>query len=307
MKHVRFMDMDCIELDNGYLSLIAAVDVGPRILSLRLAGGKNLLAELPGNITETERHGTYRFWGGHRLWHAPEDINRTYYPDDKPVQVSETPGCVSLTQPADPVYGIEKVMTIRLAPDGARVELEHIITHRSSPPGGELQTSDTPLVGAPWTISMLRPGGVAILPQNTADTGYLANRRLTLWPYTDVRSPFITWGNRFIFVDCRMKPADGRLKLGFANPRGWLGCWIDGALFVKHTGYDPAADYPDYGASSQCYCCDAFVELETLGPLVSLADGQSAVHTEVWDVHPWPSRPSDEVTAAAMSEEFNLR
>ncbi|MCE5208490.1 MAG: DUF4380 domain-containing protein [Chloroflexi bacterium] len=279
MKTFRFMDLDCIELDNGFVRLVVAVSIGPRILSLQLPGGKNLLAELPGMVTETPRSGTYRFFGGHRLWIGPEDIDRTYFPDDRPVQVALESNGVTLTQPADPRYGIEKTMQLRLAADAARVQIDHTITHRGS----------QPLEGAAWAITMLRPGGVAILPQNMNNTGVLSNRRLTLWPYTDIRSPYIRWGNREILVDCRMTA--GRLKIGFPNPRGWLGCWLDGTLFVKRTVYTPAAVYPDFGASSQCYCCEHFLELETLGPVTCLADGESMTHTETWDVYPMPGMP----------------
>ena len=296
MKTVRFMDLDCIELDNGNVNLLASVSAGPRILSLKLNGGPNLLAELPEKITETELHGPYRFFGGHRLWHAPEDINRTYYPDDRPVNVAELDGGVLLTQSADPVYGIEKSVFIRLEEGRARVHVDHAITNR----GEEL------LEGAPWAITMLQPGGYAILPQETEDTGFLSNRRLTLWPYTDVRSPYLLWGNKFILVDCSMTAEAERLKLGFPNRRGWLACWLGGTLFVKHSLYEPHADYPDFGASSQCYCCDLFVELETLGPLARLEPGESTTHGETWDLHADVPFQPDEDFVQRIAESLRL-
>jgi hypothetical protein len=74
----------------------------------------------------------------------------------------------------------------------------------------------------------------------------------------------------------------GKLKIGWANPVGWLAYWIDGTLFVKQAGYLPLSEYPDFGSSSECYCDPHFLELETLGPVTSLAPGQSVSHEERW-------------------------
>lgn len=274
MKTIRFMNLDCVQLENQHLTLLITKSVGPRILSIRHQGGENLLAELPDVVTETPQYGAYRFHGGHRLWLAPESFEHTYIPDDGPVAVAEAAGAVTFTQPPDPHYGIEKSLQIRLAADAARVEVVHILRN----------SGEKPLTGAAWAITQLRPGGVALLPQLGTDTGFLPNRSLALWPYTDLRSAHIHWGNRYTFVTADMQ--EGALKIGFPNPRGWLAYWLEGALFVKRAAYDPAAAYYDFGSSSECYCCPRFLELETLGPMTALVPGESLSHTEAWEVYP---------------------
>jgi hypothetical protein len=278
------MNLDCIELKNPFLTLIASRSAGPRILSIRRKGvaaeSANLLAELPDQSFETPRAGTYHFYGGHRLWLGPEDTDRTYMPDDTPLHLALEDAAVTFTQPADPFYGIEKSLRITLAPDAARVTIDHTLTNRGS----------APVTGAPWAITMLKPGGTAILPQVATDTGLLPNRSLTLWPYTDIRSPHIHWGNRYIFVYSNMQadlPASkpgGSLKIGFPNPCGWLAYWLEGTLFVKRAAYQHAGGYLDNGSSSQCYCCGRFLELETLGPAGTLPPGSSLQHTETWEI-----------------------
>jgi len=47
-----FFEQGCLSLQNGTLELLATKSVGPRILSLRFVDGENLLAELPGFITD---------------------------------------------------------------------------------------------------------------------------------------------------------------------------------------------------------------------------------------------------------------
>jgi hypothetical protein len=48
-----------------------------------------------------------------------------------------------------------------------------------------------PIETAPWAITQLKPGGVAILPQQVGPAdpdGVQPNRTLALWPYTDIGS-----------------------------------------------------------------------------------------------------------------------
>jgi len=90
--------------------------------------------------------------------------------------------------------------------------------------------------------------------------------------------------------------SEGHLKIGFPNPRGWLAYWLSGTLFVKRAGFDPQSDYYDFGSSSECYCKDAFLELETLGPKTTLNPGGSTQHLETWELYAgveWPDNLDD--------------
>ena len=279
-----------LELANDILSLLLTQTVGPRILSLRYRGGENLFAELPNLITETSV-GTYHFYGGHRLWRAPEDLTLTYFPDDDPVDITPLEQGLQIVQPPDPA-GLQKSIALHL--EGATVTLTHTLTNHSP----------TPIVCAPWAITQFKPGGVAILPQVTDNTGLLPNRQIALWPYTDICSPHIVWGNQYILVQANVP--DGALKLGFPSPRGWLAYWREGTLFVKKAAFDPQATYLDYGSSSECYCNDQFLELETLGGVTTLTEGASATHVETWEVYGDVEKPVDETAVEGIVKKYRM-
>ncbi len=276
METVLFNEVECVALRNSLdLSVLVSHSVGPRILSLRMGEGENLLAELPGLTIDWPGERPFRFYGGHRLWHAPEVPQRTYLPDDEPVAATPLVNGVRVEGPIEPRTGLSKALTIILPDDELTVAVEHTLTNHGV----------SPVTCAPWAITQLKTGGWAVLPQPTRRSdpdGLQPNRSLALWPYTDVASQHIRWGNRFVLVEST--PQTGPLKLGFPNPRHWLGYWRRGTLFAKYAPYDPEARYLDRGASSQCYCNPDFLELETLGPEVVIAPGGSAVHREVWRV-----------------------
>jgi hypothetical protein len=276
MQTIEFHGIECVEIANDHLSMLATKSVGPRILSLKPIRGESLFAVLPRATLEYPGRPPFHFYGGHRLWHAPEDPRITYVPDDSPVELETMSDGIRLTQLAEPQTMLEKTLQVRLSHDRASAEIKHTLTNRG----------DNDRVLAPWAITQLKPGGVAILPQcKNGDEANptLPNRTITLWSYTDINSDHITWGNEFVLVEAKMK--QGKLKVGFPNPDGWMAYWLGGLLFVKRAGFTREAGYFDRGSSSECYCDPRFLELESLGPITRLPPGGSVEHLEVWDLH----------------------
>jgi hypothetical protein len=293
MQTTKFLDFDCVSLENAALSLLVTQSVGPRIISLRFNGGNNLFAELPDTVTERPDGKMFHFYGGHRLWHAPENMPRTYALDDGPVDIVSTGDGLSIMQPVEVQTGIEKSIRISLVEDKPQVIVRHTLTNRG-PWAVEC---------APWAITQLRIGGVAILPQTREQTEFLPNRSLALWPYTDIANPQIRWGNCYILVHTEMQ---NPFKVGFPNPRGWLAYWLSGTLFVKRAAFDGQAEYYDFGSSSECYCNGRFIELETLGPVGRLAPGESVTHTETWELYADVDSPIDEDATQEIVEKLGL-
>jgi hypothetical protein len=293
----RFAGYDCVKLENDALALWVTQSVGPRIIGLALQGDANLFAELPDETAACPGEGTYSFRGGHRLWHAPEDPRRTYIPDDTPVTVTDTESGILVTQPVEAQTGIQKSLTITLDGQETRVIIDHTLHNLGK----------WPVEVAPWAITQLKPGGVAILPQaiGPADEyGVLPNRHIVLWPYTQISSPHIKWGDQYVFVKATMQ--SGALKIGFPNPVGWMAYVIEDTLFVKHAAYQPEAIYFDRGSSSECYCNPRFLELETLGPRTKLAPGESVTHRETWTLHSGVSFRPDEATMRELVDELGV-
>ncbi|WP_420631126.1 hypothetical protein [Candidatus Leptofilum sp.] len=294
-NNTRFANYDCVQMQNGSLSLWVTSSVGPRIIGLALHGGDNLFAALPEAHAMTPAGQRYNFRGGHRLWHAPEDPERTYVPDDDPVTVTAvSPQTITFTQPTEPLTGIQKSISVTLPDASATVLVEHTLINRGK----------EPVTLAPWGITQLKTGGFAILPQSDMDTGLLPNRRLAFWPYARLDSPRVQLGNRFIFVQAIM--TDEKFKVGWANQASWLAYWVDDTLFMKEAAYQDEADYYDFGSSSECYCDDFCLELETLGPRTILASETAVSHQERWrvfaDVQLEPEETAVQATIARLRE-----
>lgn len=261
-------------LENQYVKLEYLAN-SARIVRFSYKGKDNLFADLGLSPVKTP-YGDFYFRGGHRLWHSPEMMPRTYLPDNEGATVSKTPNGVRIEMPPEPWTHIVKAIEIQLHQESPRLIIRHELQNNGA------WNADF----APWAITMFRLGGVAIFPQpqgNVDNVGLLPNRRLSFWPYTSVEDPRLVLRDDFFLVCAN--PALPPAKLGYFNPYGWMAYWFEGVLFVKRFESLPSMQYPDNGCNSECFCNDQFIELESLGPIESVSPGKSVIHTEIWEVY----------------------
>jgi hypothetical protein len=283
-----------LKISNGDAELIVTLDVGPRVISYRLANGRNVFKnydEMMGKTGEAE----WKIRGGHRLWVGPEDTTRTYAPDNGPVAYKEQgPGFVRFTAAPEEPYGIQKVIDLKLEPSGSKVTVQHRVTNVGLAP--------TRL--AVWALSVMAPGGVEIIPlppkrphpgdvknaKSAAD--FAPNQFLSIWPFFDFKDPRFQFGSRFITL--RQDPAKGATKIGLAHRLGVVGYLNQGTLFVKRFGFREGTHYPDHGVNFETYTDEDMLEVETLAPLTELAPKATAEHTETWELFGNVDPPSTE-------------
>ncbi len=255
-------------LTNGRLRLEYLTQSGPRITGFKLVGGENLLAQT-GKVEKTP-WGDFHFYGGHRLWRSPESFPETYSPDDTRLQVNRLAEGVELLGAVEGGSGLQKSITVQFNGAGDGVRLTHTLRNVSA---HTLQI-------APWAITMLRTGGLVILPQNPGEEGgLLPNRNLAFWPYTRADDPRLTLSDTCIKL--RAIPGGGAFKIGQHLSAGWMGYRLDDVLFIKRFSGQPG-NYPDGNCNAEVYLCDDFVELESLGPLASVEPGGCLIHEEKW-------------------------
>lgn len=261
-----------LRLRNDRIELVATTDVGPRIIRLGFIGEQNLFKTYDSMLGLTGG-GEWRIYGGHRLWHAPEAVPRSYAPDNDPVAHDWNGETLTLSS-REPANGLEKSIRVRLWADEPRVHVHHRIVNRNA----------WAIELAPWALSVMAPGGRAIYPQEEyrPHPDELAPARpLVLWHFADMSDPRWTWSTRYIQL--RQEPAAStKQKVGFANSLGWGAYVLGGDVFVKRYPFDPTATYADLGCNTETFTDADMLEVETLGPVTRLEPGGHVDHVEEW-------------------------
>jgi len=263
-----------VRLANREIELVVTQEVGPRIIRLGFIGSQNLFAEYAdqqGKAGERE----WMIRGGHRLWVAPEVKPDTYELDNSPIEIRRSGDGILTVQAPGPLTKIQKTMKITLEPRRNRIRIVHKLSN----------TGRRNLTVAPWALSVMAPGGVAIIPlppKGSHTKNLLHNQEWSLWPYTDLADGRWTLGSRCILF--RQNRKLGPAKIGIAHREGWVAYQLDRNVFVKHFAWKDGAAYPDGGVNFETFSNEDMLEVESLGPLVVLKPGSGVEHVETWEL-----------------------
>lgn len=289
----------CVRVSNGETELFATTEIGPRIIRFGAVGGPNMFFEDLEGISrkddpEFSFFGEGAFWhiyGGHRLWAAPEALPRTYLPENEPVKYTLLENGVRLVPKAQRLLGTQNAMEVAMDADGS-VTVLHSITNIGA----------WPVRLAPWAITVLAPGGMELVPQPVRDTGFLGNRLLAVWPYSDMEDPRVTWNNKYIRLTT--DPSRNQaFKFGINSEHGFALYFNHNSVFVKHFDLVENGTYPDGGMNFETYT-DQFLEMESLGEYKELAPGQTAEHREYWKLIPNAPMPKTAQEAEEAAEKY---
>jgi hypothetical protein len=264
-------------VSNGNVELVVTSDVGPRIIRFGFCGGQNFFKEFDDQMG-TSGEPAWQPRGGHRIWIAPEDPVMSYAPDNAACKVAVHGGMLEATGPVEPLTGLEKKLIVKMASEGAEVEVIHQIRNAGV----------KPYVLAPWALTMLAQGGWGIHgfpPRGTHPEVLAPTNPLVMWAFTHLDDPRWTLTRKYLVLKQDAKNAAPQ-KLGSYNQKTWGAYLLNFELFVKRyeATAEPAA-YPDLGCTFETFTNADILELETLGPVTTLAPGESVKHTEEWSAH----------------------
>ena len=272
----------CVEISNGIIEALVSIDVGPRVIKFNRVGGVNIMFTDINRDHHNEgahydefyyKGAQWNIYGGHRLWAAPESAPETAYPDNNPVEYKVCENGAVFTPPVQRETGFAMQMELVMSENTPEMMVHHKITNVS---GKEKEF-------AVWALSVLAAGGTEIIPQNTHDTGLLPNRTVAMWPYCDFADERLYLGHDYVTL--RQDKHFGAFKMGFDAAKG-LGYYVIGDTIFKkkYSPNHPNGNYADYGCSFETYTNELFLELETLGELLKVPQGETLVHTEEWSL-----------------------
>ncbi len=282
----------CLKIDNGTVEAVVTLDLGPRIIRYGLIGGENIMFEdtdrainQKDNAHLFEQYGDNGYWyiyGGHRLWTSPEALPRSYYPDNAPVAY-KIDGNTATFAPAPQIHN-QIAMEISITMGEKEMEVSHKI----------INTGAWEVEFAAWALTVMKLGGLEVVPYNDSDPNSLLNNRLiAVWPYTNMSDKRVNWGTKFATVTATDDKSTA-FKFGLNNEKGYSIYFVDGNAFVKRYNFIKDATYPDGGMCFETYTNGTFIEMESVSPLMKVAPNKSITHTEYWSIAKGIAAPTNE-------------
>ena len=255
-------------LNHNGVEMGVALQYGLRIVSFHMEGMENIFYEQPGDLSDG--HATpdgWRLRGGHRLWTSPE-TNLSYYPDNAPITYELGENTVILTQDIDPWLNQRKSMTILFTEDG--ISVTHTVEN----------TGDGDMTIAPWGVSTMKPGIIAVPWEGPAPGDFTPRRRVNLWATTSLHDARLHFDHDAFWAE--FMPLSDYCKIGLYAPAGVATYEGLGQRLTLLFAAPAVETLPDGGCNFETYLGKTMMELESLGQVKTLKKGESASHTELW-------------------------
>jgi hypothetical protein len=298
----EFLGFQAIHLDNGLLRAAIVPDIGGRVLQFWLGEHPFLFANphLAGRLFTPEENwgdgtlGSWKNYGGNKTWPAPQGWSgpdQWAGPPDPVLDsgrfrvLSAEPARASVQSPPDPRSGLQITRELSLAEGSARAVSSRTMRN----------VSDRPVRWSLWDVTQLECANRATcrmtVPLNPASRfpgGYQVM-------VGDADNPQWRTDDPTLF---RVEYARQLGKVGLDSQAGWI-AFSDGEwVFVHQFEVVPGAAYPDGGATvevwthgpgildgvdfSQEHLRGELMEMEVLGPMVTIAPGEEASADLVW-------------------------
>ncbi len=264
----------CICIENETIKFMATLEFGPRIIYFGLRDEENILFEdIDRNFyMDVDNYGTWYAYGGHRIWNAPETVPETYIPDNTPVDYSfnEETNTLIMAQQKTP-YDKQFSLVCTFNEDSSI-----IVTNKIKNCSNKAQKF------APWAVTGLAPGGVEYIDLCTENTGFLANRVISLWSYTDLKDKRFEMHNDKIVLRQDIK-ADTAFKIGLNVTCGEVRYTLRNQTYIKKfEKYNHDYSYPDFSCNYETYTNKHFLECELIGDKREYQPDETASISEIW-------------------------
>ncbi|HVK58690.1 MAG TPA: hypothetical protein VM735_07920 [Candidatus Kapabacteria bacterium] len=278
---------EAFTIGNGSSEVVVVAAIG-RVMQFRWAG------ETDGPFWENPRlHGKapdsqsleWINFGGDKSWPAPQgdwekSTGRGWPPpaafDAVAVSAKVESESLILQSPVDQHYGIEVERRIRLHKTEAELEIETIYHKKQG----------DPVRVAVWTITQLKDPELVVMPlpaKSIFPLGY--NKQSEALPL-DLKVE----NNR---ITCRRSP---KLSTKIGSDAGQL-IWVGPKTICEIYAPREEGEFPDNNSSAEIYTNPDpldYVELELLGPLKMLKQGDKLSRKQIYRLHRRDSRPLDE-------------
>lgn len=265
-----------LDIEFGNICLSVTLDVGPRIISLNRKNESNIMFQDVDDLINKDishiygKNKVWHLYGGHRIWASPES-EYTYYPDNNPVNYEVLDNTI--------VFKPEPWNVVDLR---TKLILEFVDKDTFNIRMGISNIGKTEKRLSLWGLTVLRPGGCVSVDLSTKDTGYLANRNLVIWSYTDLADSRLKHTNDKLVVYGKTD-TNKAFKIGTHVENLVAKYTIDNTIFIKEVDYKEG-EYPDMHCNYETYTNGLMHEVETLSPLYTLKPSEEIIHTEKWSL-----------------------
>jgi len=273
-SEISFAGKKALQIETKIFRMIIVSECGPRIAFWGRIGGKNLLFWDKKGLGR----GEWKLMGGHRVWAIRPDADESedaYRPDNTLCDVQKSGDAITITGRKDPILQIQRGIRLEIV-DNNKVYVDNFITN-----AGDMLYS-----AGVWALTCTNPlpkrfYGIPLGDGSEWDCFKIVMFRKWAGHTSPINDPQISFTEDMLILT----PQGIETKRMIEAPYGIIAMDApdQDTTFIKKVDYNRGAQYP-LGCNIAFYVGpnNFMVEMETMGPEVTLKPGETARSRETW-------------------------
>lgn len=260
----------CLKITNNLVEVIVFIENTIRIVKYGYVDGNNQFEDVL--IDNNGRDVTV---GGHGFSYIPQIDQNVDFIDNQGITYEIIPNGIRLIQNIEKWTQIRRIIEIIFDENSSKIRVIHKIL--------SLNAFDINIAICSNTV--VRNGGIEIIPFSCGNNKDVPNKSLIFWPYSNLKDSRVYLGDKYIAMKVNENIRD-KFRMGINTDLKYVLYYNNNEMFIKE--FDEVKDcyeYPNMGCKYESLITPDYLEMKTNSPIYKLSTNNYITHTEVWNIY----------------------
>ncbi|BAK80643.1 hypothetical protein [Candidatus Arthromitus sp. SFB-rat-Yit] len=259
----------CLRITNNLIEVIVFIEDTIRIVKYGYINGNNQFED--GLIDKDSKE----IIGGHSFSYVPQIDKNVDFIDNQGITYETIVNGVRFIQNIEKWTQIRRVIEIIFEKNSSRITVIHKIL--------SLNAFDINIAICSNTI--VRNGGIEVIPFGRGSNRDVPNKSLIFWPYSNLKDSRVYLGDKYVAMKVNENIYD-RFRMGINTDLKYLLYYNNNEMFIKEFSLiEGEYEYPNMGCKYESLITPNYLEMKVNSPIYSLSTNNYIIHTEVWDIY----------------------
>lgn len=265
ITEINYKDYNkCLRITNNLVELVISIENEVRIIKYAYIGCENHFREENGCNDV----------GGHRFGYTNQVNHKVDFISDDPITYQEIENGIRIIQNIEKWTQMRKIIEIIFEENSSRIKIIYKVI--------SLNAFDINISLSSSTV--VRGGGISILPLIRGDNNDSPDKSLVFWPYSNLRDSRVYLGDKYIVMKVNHDIQD-KFRIGINSKVAFY--YNDHSMFVKEFDNinESSLFYPNKGCNYESLITENYLEMQSNSPVYKLSVNNCIIHTEIWNIY----------------------
>lgn len=261
---------NCLRITNNLVEVIVFMENTIRIVKYGYVNGNNQFEDI---LIDNDSRNI--IGGGHSFSYIPQIDQNVDFIDNQGITYERISSGIRLIQNIEKWTQIRRVIEIIFYENSSKIKVIHKIL--------SLNAFDINIAICSNTV--VRNGGIEIIPFSIGNNRDVPNKSLVFWPYSNLKDSRVYLGDKYIAMKVNENICD-RFRMGVNTDLRYVLYYNNNEMFVKEFDEIKGCyEYPNMGCKNESLITTNYLEMKSNSPIYKLSTNNYITHIEVWNIY----------------------